>query len=122
MVDLAKLSEQQKNQRVHEIFLKRTLKQTHDWELAESFKPTSNQLEKLNETTKNLDAEFQFIQNQLHEGVSVDESIYDTISIMKECKKFFKVERTPERGVLWNKKRIKPLAGTRVEVRKDEFN
>ena len=33
-----------------------------------------------------------------------------------------KVEKTPEGGVLWNKKRDKPLKATQVKYTNDEFN
>ena len=51
LINLRKLAEQQKNQRVHKIE-NRILKQTHDINLAESLSPITKKLEEIKETTK----------------------------------------------------------------------
>ena len=85
---LSQLAEQQKNQRAIKI-KNRILKQTHDEKLAEAFKPITNKLEKINESTKNLDPKYLFFHNQLPEGVKVSDSLIQTFSFMNKSKKFF---------------------------------
>ena len=53
LINLRKLAEQQKNQRVLKI-KNRILKQTHDVKLAESLSPITKKLDTTNETNKNL--------------------------------------------------------------------
>ena len=43
--------------------------------LAETFKPITNKLEKINESTKNVDPRYLLFQNQLPEGVKVSDSL-----------------------------------------------
>ena len=66
---------------------------------------------------KKLDPNFQLFQ--LPDDVSVDETLYGTLAIVKKSKKFLKVEQTRESGVSWIKK---PLRGTQVNVGNDEYN
>ena len=61
MIELGELSEQQKNQSA--IDIKKNilnLKQTHDGQLAETFKKISTKLEEVNKTTKNTNPLFFF--------------------------------------------------------------
>ena len=53
LINLRKLAEQQKNQRVEKI-KKRILKQTHDVKLAESLSPITKNIEKVNKSAKKL--------------------------------------------------------------------
>ena len=53
LISLRKVAEQQKDQLDLE-FKNRNLKQTHDWKLAESLLPITENLEEGNETTKKL--------------------------------------------------------------------
>ena len=53
LMNLRKLAEQQKAQRVLENKNK-ILKQTHDIKLAESLRPITKKLDKINESTKNI--------------------------------------------------------------------
>ena len=93
---LSQLAEQQKEQRANKI-KNRILKQTHDEKLAETFKPITNKLEKINETTTNLDPKYLIFQNQIPEGVKVSDSLISTFAYMNKCKNFFKAVRNAER-------------------------
>ena len=57
--------------------------------LAETFKPITNKLEKINETTKNLDPKYLLFQNQLPEGVKVSDDLVQTFAFMNKSKKIF---------------------------------
>ena len=54
---LSQLAEQQKDYQSTKI-KNRILKQTHDEKLSETFKPITSKLEKINESTKNLDPKY----------------------------------------------------------------
>ena len=64
MIELAKLSEQQKNQRDIKNFLKKFSKQTHNEELAETFRSSLSKKEILNNSAKNSDPNFLFSQEK----------------------------------------------------------
>ena len=123
--NLRKLAEQQKNQRALKIKNK-ILKQTHGIKLAESLSPIIQQLDVLNETTKQLvkksDVEDGNTQTPAIENTSTSQSLRDTLSFMKESKKFFKLEQTDKDKVFWNKNPIKPLGENRISIKDHEYD
>ena len=118
---LSELAEQQKEQRANKI-KNRILKQTHDEKLAETFKPITNKLEKINESTKNLDPKYLLFQNQLPEGVKVSDNLIQTFAFMNKSKNFFKAVRNDEGKLSWNNKVIEPLGGNKIKIDNKEFN
>ena len=118
---LSELAEQQKEQRATKI-KNRILKQTHDEQLAETFKPITNKLEKINESTKNLDPKYLLFQNQLPEGVKVSDNLIQTFAFMNKSKNFFKAIRNDQGKLSWNNKVIEPLGGNKIKIDNKEFN
>ena len=59
--------------------------------LVETFKPITNKLEKINESTKNLDPKYLLFQNQnqIPEGVKVSDNLIQTFAFMNKSKNFF---------------------------------
>ena len=117
---LSQLAEQQKEQRANKI-KNRILKQTHDEKLAETFKPITNKLETINETTKNLDPKYLLFQNQLPEGVKVSDALISTFAYMNKSKNFFKAVRNDQGKLSWNNKVIEPLGGNKIKIDNKEF-
>ena len=74
MIELAKISEQEKNQRAFKI-KKRLLKQTNNEELAETFKPMTTKSEKLSKTTKKLDPKILLFHTELPKNITVSDSL-----------------------------------------------
>ena len=64
LIEIAKSSQQQKNQRELKA-QKRILKQAYDEQLARNFEPLTEKIEKVNETTTNLDPSFILFQIQI---------------------------------------------------------
>ena len=68
-------------------------------QLAETFKPITSKLEKINESTKNLDPKYLLFQNQLPEGIIASDEFSNTTfafmnkskNFFQSCKKWFKV-------------------------------
>ena len=118
--NLSQLPEQQKEQRAIKI-KNRILKQTHDEELAKAFAPITNKLEKINESTKNLNPKYLLFQNQLPEGVTLSDSLVMTFPNMNQSKNFFKAVRNDEGKLSWNNKVIEPLGGNKIKIDNKEF-
>ena len=108
MIELAKLANQEKNQRASKI-KSRILKQTHDEKLAETFKPITTKLEKVVEATEKINPTFITFQNQLPQGVRVSDSLIQTLASMSKSKNFFKAVRNSEGKLSWNEVVINPL-------------
>ena len=121
LIKLSQFSEQQKNQQTTKI-RNRILKQTHVEKLAETFKPITSKLEKINETTKILEPTYLLFQNQLPEGVKVSDSLIQTFAFMNKSKNFFKAIRNTEGKLSWDNKVIEPLGESKIKIGNKEFN
>ena len=106
MINLRKLSEQQKTQRALKI-KNRILKQTHDIKLAESLSPITKKIEEINESIKQLgeilkksDVEDENTQTPAIENITGAQSLCDTLSFMKRSNNFFKLEEQPNEKYL----------------------
>ena len=95
MNNLSKLADHEKEQKASKIKT-RVLKQTHDEKLAETFKPITNKLEKVNTATEKIYRTFITFKNQLPEGVTLSDSLIQSFAFMNESKKFFKIFRNAE--------------------------
>ena len=119
LINLRKLAEQQKEQRVIKIRNK-ILKQTHDMKLAESLSPITKKLDEVKKSTQELgdviknskpetpQLAIANTQKPAIENTSISNSLRDTLSFMKKIKNFFKLEQI-ENNVFWNKIPIKAL-------------
>ena len=107
----------------------RISKQTHDVKLEESLSPITKKLEEVNESTKPLgeivkksDVVDENIHTPAIENITAIQSLRDTLSFMKESKKFFKLEENEKGNVFWNKIRIKPLGDNRISIKDVEYD
>ena len=132
MINLRKLAQQQKEQRV-EKNRKKILKQTHDLKLAESLSPITKKLDEVKETTieigdviKNSKPERPQLaiantQTPAIENTSTSQSLRDTLSFMKKSKIFFKLEQDGDK-IFWNKTPIKALGENRNSINNQEYD
>ena len=95
--NLAKLADQQKNQRA-ELFENRIVKETHDERLAETSEPRTKKLTNLDDSTKTLrhvfkkpDSGDENTQTPSIQNVTGIEALRDTLSFMKRSKNFFEL-------------------------------
>ena len=100
------------------------MKQTHDENLAESFKTTIEKIHIVNETTKNLaeiveksDVEKRKTQIPAILNIIGTRSLRDTLAFMNRSKNFFKLVEKINEEMFWNKILIKPLGENTVDVR-----
>ena len=124
LINLRKLAEQQKNQRIQKI-KNRILKQTHGIRLAESLSPITEKLDELKKSTQevgevikkntpqlaieNTPTIHQPIENtptnqplENNEGTVYDVEIEDTLNKMTDHTGFFKTYHDPQRGWIIN--------------------
>ena len=81
----------------------------------------TSKLEKINETTKNLDPKYLLFQNQIPESVNVSDNLIQTFSDMNKSKNFFKAIRNEQGKLSWNNKVIEPLGGNKIKIDNKEF-
>ena len=119
LINLRKLSEQQKEQQALKI-RNRILKQTLDIRLAESLSPITKKLytmidstKQLGEIVKKLEVEDGNTQTAAIENTNISRSLFDTLSHKKGNNKFFKLVED-DCQVFWNKIRIKALGENRI--------
>ena len=136
MINLRKLSEQQKEQRALKI-KNRILKQTHDIKLAESVSPITKKLDEVKKSTQELVdviKESQPKTPQLaventpqpaienNEGVIYDVELENTLKNMTTNTGFFKTNYYRERVWIWNGQPVKIIRGTELEIKDTKFN
>ena len=137
LINLGKISEQQRNQRAPKI-KNRFLKQTHDIRLAENISPIAKKLEGVKESTPNLGDVIKESQRETpqlstentqpqsptendHEDTQpaflYDVSLEITLADLKEKEKvFFNLEQSPEGNLYWNNVLIELLGDSRVGI------
>ena len=137
LIDLRKLAEQQKSQRVLKI-KNRILKQTHDIKLAESLSPITKKIDEVKEYTEKLGEIVKESQSEApqltientpnhqpvdnNEGVIYDVELEKTLEKMIITTGFFKKYCDRERGWIWNGYPIKVLGGKEVEINDKKYN
>ena len=121
--NLRKLAQQQKEQRAIKI-KNRILKQTHDFNLAESLSPITKRLDEGNKSTKQVGDIIKKSESQTPaiENITGTQSIRDTLTHMKGSKKFFKLEEKANGQVFWNKIPIKALGENRISIKDQEYD
>ena len=109
------------------------LKQTHDIKLAESLSPLTKKLDEVNKTTQELgdvinnskpdtpELAITNTQTPAIENTTISKSLRDTLSFMKTCKNFFKLEQDGNE-VFWNKTPINALGENRISINDREFD
>ena len=135
LINLRKLANQQKEQRVLKIKNK-ILKETHDKQLVDSFSPSTGRLDEVNKSTKesgeivkksqpsqNIETILQNSESQTPaiDTKSTSQSLRDTLSFMKTSKNFFKLEQYHKK-VFWNKIPVIPQGEIRVSIKGKEFD
>ena len=128
LINLRKLAEQQKNQRALKI-KNRILEQTHDINLAESFRPVANKLDVIDESTKQLceileksDFGDGITQTPAIKNIIGTPSLRGTLTHMKESENFFKLEEKDDGQVFWNEIPIKALRENRITFKDEEYH
>ena len=128
MINLCKIAEQQKEQRVLK-FKKGILKQTHDIRLAESLSPITKKLDEVNESTKqlgkivkNTDVEDGISQTPAIKNIPGTQSLRDTLTHMKGSRNFFELVEKDDGQVFWNKIPVKALGENRISVKDLEYD
>ena len=151
LINLRKLSEQQKNQRAEKIKNK-ILKQTHDIKLAESLSPITERLdlvennkgEKIGEIIKKSQQETPAIENtqtqppventpqpaientpqpiEDNEGSIYAVELENTLNKMADNTGFFKTYHHPQRGWMIINHPIKTSKGTSVKINENKYN
>ena len=134
LINLCKLSEQQKNQRALEI-KNRILKQTHDVKLAEPLSPITKKLDEVSKSNqevgeiikksqpaKNIKTILQNYESQTPaiENTTVSRSLLHTLTHMKGNKIFSKLIEDDSK-VIWNKT-IKALGENRINFKDREYD
>ena len=140
MINLRKLSEQQKEQRALKI-KNRLLKQTHDIKLAESLSPITKRLDEtseklgvvIKESAQNLgnvikdnntpQLALENYQDDTQPGILYDVTLENTLSNMKDKQKgFFKIEEDENGRRLWNGIPVEISGDSRIEMKGKDFN
>ena len=128
LINLRKLADQQKNQRVEKI-KNRIIEKTHDNKLAESLSPITEKLDTIDNSTKQLGVvvkkskvEDGNTQTPAIKNTTTSQSLRDTLSFMKKSKNFFKLEQTDKDKVFWNKIPTKALGENRISIKDQEFD
>ena len=130
MIELAKLSEQQKNQRADQIEI-RISKQTRDETLAEIFKPLTKNYAGVSESTKKTRKNSKKIRFwkwntcssqtsyiEISEGVECTSSLRHVLTLMERSQNFLKLEEKPGENVFWTGTPIKPQGRKIVKIKK----
>ena len=132
MINLRKLSEQQKEQGAL-IFKYRILKQTHDVKLAESLSPITKKLDEVKDSTQKLgeiveesntpQLAIENTQNalpieneQIQPGVIYDTSLANTINNMKINSGFFNIEEKDNGDIIWYGFPFEKLGGSKLQI------
>ena len=118
MNNSARSAEQQKTQRAEKIN-SRILKQTHDVQLAETFKPLTNKLRQIFEKPDSEDGNTQITSIQ---NVTSSQSLPDTLILIKRSKKFFKLVERTNRDVFCHGVHIKALGGNKISVLEKKYD
>ena len=125
MINLRKLSEQQKNEQARKIQNK-IIKQTHDIKLAETLSPITKKLDEVKETIQDSKPETTQLaiadtQTPAIENIIVSDSLRDTLAFMKKSNNFFKLEQEGKK-VFWNKTPIKAIGGNRISINDQDYD
>ena len=135
LINLRKLAEQQKNQRVKKN-RKRILSQTHGVKLAESLSPITEKLDEVKKSTQevgkiikksqpsqNLKTISQNSESQTPaiKNTTASRSLLDTLTHMKGNKSFFNVIEK-DGDVFWNKILIIALGENWISFKDQEYN
>ena len=125
--NLRKIAEQHKKEQRALQTKNSFLRQTHDVKLAEPLSPTTEKLDEVNESTKQLgevdkksDVQDENTQTPAMENITGTQSLRDTLSFMKKCKNFFKLLEKDKGDVFWNKILIKSLGQNRINNKDNE--
>ena len=142
IINLRKLAEQQKNQRTLKI-KNRTLKQTHDVKLAESFSHITKKLDELKKSNQILgeivkesntpqlaiennqdDAQHALpIENEkVQLGVIYDTSLGNTLNKKKRNNSFFNIEETDIGDIFWNGTLVEKVGGNKLKINEKIHN
>ena len=118
MINLARLAEQRKHQSAEKIEV-RSLKQTHDVQLAEAFKPITKTL---TQVLKKPDVEDRNTETPSIQNVAGTQSLLDTLTHMKKSVFFLKLVEKANGDVFWNGVHIKPLVRKRNTIMDTEYD
>ena len=132
LINLRKLTEQQKKQRNLKI-KNGILKQTHDVKLAESISPFSKKLDEVIESThkpgdivkerntpqialENTHNALPLENEQMQPGVIYDTSLENTLNNMKNNTGSFKIEERDNGDIIWNGFPVEKEGGNKIKI------
>ena len=138
LINLRKLSDQQKNQRALKI-KKGILKQTHDVKIAESLSPITKKLVEVKESTQklgdvikenntsqlaieNIHKALPIGNEKIHPGVIYDTSLENTLNNMKNITGFFNIEKKDNSDIIWNGFPVEKMGGNKLKNSDNFYN
>ena len=126
LIILCELAEQGNKQWAKK-FKNRLLKQTHAIEIAEKLSLMIKKIyeviesfKKIGEVVKKSDVEDRNSQTPAIEIITGTQSLRNTLTLMKKCKSFYKLEEKSNGDLLWNGVFIRPLGENRIRKVKNE--